>query len=135
MMCVLVFRHCSVGASSGKPHLSPVFGVTQREAVMECAGECVRGEGRERKRRENRAELIGQLEEVELSERKERSKVNSTNPQFTLLLLFYVTLSLPGGRPCQSGVPLVGCLEQDTCCLKCHVSTHEVRIPHLSGHH
>lgn len=78
MMCVLVFRYCSVGVSSGKPHLFPVLGVTQREAVMECAGECVRGEGRERKRRENRAELIRQLEEVELSERKERSKVNTT---------------------------------------------------------
>ena len=72
-----------MGVSSGKPHLSPVFGVTQREAVMECARECVRGEGRERKRRENRAELIRQLEEVELSERKERSKVNDTNPHFT----------------------------------------------------
>lgn len=52
-----------------------MLGVSQREAVMECAGECVREEERERKRRENRAELIRQLEEVELLERKERSKV------------------------------------------------------------
>ena len=98
--------------SSGKPHLSPVLGVSQREAVMECAGECVRGEGRERKRRENRAELIRQLEEVELAERKERSKVNDTD----LHLL-----------------PLVPCLNpqsQDASLIRAPL----VRTPHLSGH-
>lgn len=89
-----------MGVSSEKPRLlSPVLGVSQREAVMECAGKCVRGEGRERRRRENRAELIRQLEEVELSERKERSKVSDT-----ALHPSTATLSVLGGRPCRSGI-------------------------------
>ena len=113
-----------MGVSSGKPHLSPVLGVSHREAVMECAGECVRGEGRERKRRENRAELIRQLEEVELAERKERSKVNDTD-------LHLLSLAL--------------CLNprsQDTSLIRApHLSGHLtyrdtslIRTPHLSGH-
>ena len=67
-----------MGVSSGKPRPSPVLDVSKRDAVMVCAGECVRGEERERKRRENRAELVRQLEEIELLDRKERSKVNET---------------------------------------------------------
>ena len=71
-------RDHSVGVSYGRPHPSAVLEVSEREAVMACAGECVKGEERERRRRENRAELVKQLAEVELSERKERSKVSET---------------------------------------------------------
>ena len=69
-------RDRSEGVSSWKPHPSTILGMSKCEAVMVTAGECVKREARERRRRENREELVKQLEETELSDRKERSKVN-----------------------------------------------------------
>ena len=66
-----------MGVVSVKPRPPPLPDACEREAVMVCAGECVRGEKWERRRRENRAELVRQLEEMDLSERKERSKVRN----------------------------------------------------------
>ena len=71
-MCV---RDCSRGVSSVKPHPSVVLGLSEREAVMVSGGECVKEEARERRRRENREELVRQLEEATLSDKKERLKV------------------------------------------------------------
>lgn len=65
-----------MGVSSTKPHPSVVLSMSEREAVMVNAGMCVREEVRERRRRENRTELVRQLEEMTLSDKKERSKVN-----------------------------------------------------------
>ena len=65
-----------MGVVSVKPRPPPLPDACEREAVMVCARECVRGEKWER-RRENRAELVRQLEEMDLSERKERSKVRN----------------------------------------------------------
>ena len=83
------FRDRLVGVSSQRPHPSDeVLDISKREAVMATAGECVRREERERvrrerreererRRRENRIELVKQLEEVELEEKKDRSKVHT----------------------------------------------------------
>ena len=59
-----------------KSHPPPVLDACEREAVMVCAGECVREEEVERRRRETRAELVKQLEELQLSERKDLMKVS-----------------------------------------------------------
>lgn len=72
-----------MGVSHLKPHPPLVLDASEREAVMVCAGECVREEEVERKRRETRTELVKQLEELELSERKDLMKVSHCGRQLT----------------------------------------------------
>ena len=78
------FRQHLVGVARVSPFTSappPVLDGCECEVVMECAGECVRKEERERRRRETRAELVRQLEERNLSERRERTKVEKSLQQ------------------------------------------------------